>query len=347
VFSTLFGGNERERSRSITVDASGASIVSGSTQSKTFPTPGGFQTQPGGASYDRDAFLIILNSTGTGLTYGTYLGGQDPDFIYSNTVDATGVITVAGYTASSDYPTTSCSAQPVHAGGLDGFVTILDPSLPPASQLLYSTFLGGADDDEALDVEPGEPGTFLVCGYAVSADFPVTAGAYDTTQGGNFDAMVLSLDPTPYCPTPPVGYCTAGFSASGCQAIISAVGTASATAASGFDLLAASVEGAKDGMFFYGTNGRQAKPWGNGTSFNCVVPPVKRGGLLTGTGTLGACDGAFAQDLNARWCPSCPKPTHNPGFGVTVQAQLWYRDPFSTDNQTTSFSNAVEFLVGP
>jgi len=139
-------------------------------------------------------------------------------------------------------------------------------------------------------------------------------------------------------------YCTAGTSASGCQAQISSSGSASATAPSGFLLSAAGVEGAKDGLFFFGTGGRQANSWGNGTSFQCVVPPVSRAGLLVSSGTPGACDGAFAQDLNARWTA---RPAQNPGPGAVVQAQLWYRDPQSTSNQTTSLSNALEFSVGP
>ena len=147
--------------------------------------------------------------------------------------------------------------------------------------------------------------------------------------------------------TGPVSYCTAGTSASGCQALISASGTPSATAVSGFTLDAAGGEGAKDGLFFFGTNGRQANPWGSGTSLQCVVPPVSRAGILSGSGTSNACDGSFSQDLNALWCPSCSKPAKNPGAGATVQAQLWYRDPLNTSNQTTSLSDAVELVVGP
>ena len=142
-------------------------------------------------------------------------------------------------------------------------------------------------------------------------------------------------------------YCTPGTSASGCQASIGASGVASATAGSGFDLSAGGVEGQKDGLFFFGTQGRQANPWGNGTSYQCVVPPVVRTGLLTGTGTAGVCDGALGLDLNALWCPSCPAPQKSPGAGAVCQAQLWYRDPASTSNQSTSFSDAIEFFVGP
>ena len=53
------------------------------------------------------------------------------------------------------------------------------------------------------------------------------------------------------------------------------------------------------------------------------------------------------QDLNALWCPTCPNPAKNPGAGAVVQAQLWYRDPLSSSNQTTSLSGAIEFLVEP
>jgi hypothetical protein len=69
--------------------------------------------------------------------------------------------------------------------------------------------------------------------------------------------------------------------------------------------------------------------------------------LLTGSGTAGLCDGALSQDLNALWCPSCPRPLKNPGAGALVQAQLWYRDPQNPSNQTTSLSSALEFLVSP
>jgi len=144
-----------------------------------------------------------------------------------------------------------------------------------------------------------------------------------------------------------VSYCTAGTSASGCQATLAATGTPSATASSGFVVSAGGVEGSKDGLFFFGVNGRQANSWGNGTSFQCVVPPVSRAGLLASSGTNGSCDGSFAQDLNALWCATCPKPSKNPGSGTTAQIQLWHRDPMNTSNQTTGLSDALEFLVCP
>jgi hypothetical protein len=160
---------------------------------------------------------------------------------------------------------------------------------------------------------------------AISGDTAVVGAPFDDQAGepnfGSAYAFRLLEGPA--------SYCTAGTSASGCQALLSASGTPSSSAASGFSLLAGSVEGQKDGLFFFGTNGQQANPWGNGTSYQCIVPPVVRTPVMAGSGTPGACDGSFALDLNALWCPSCPKPAKNPGTGAVVQAQLWYRDPAS------------------
>ena len=163
-----------------------------------------------------------------------------------------------------------------------------------------------------------------------------------TPSAGFGSANGIQLVGPSSCVTLSEAYCTPGTSASGCRALLSTAGTASATSPSGFVLSASNVEGGKDGLFFFGISGRQQKSWGGGTSFQCVVPPVKRAGLLTGSGAIGACDGSFGEDLNALWAAT---PAKNPGAGALVQAQLWYRDPLSVSNKTTSLSNAVEFTV--
>ena len=150
------------------------------------------------------------------------------------------------------------------------------------------------------------------------------------------------------CLSNPVNYCTAGTSASGCQPSLSSTGVASPTAGSGFVVTGSAMEGLKDGTFFFGQNGQQANPWGNGSSFQCVAPPVHRGGQLLGNGTNGVCNQVLSQDLNARWCTAgCPKPNHAPTPGVKLQVQLWYRDPNNTSNQTTSLTDALEVDVCP
>jgi len=140
-------------------------------------------------------------------------------------------------------------------------------------------------------------------------------------------------------------YCTAGTSAAGCQALLSSAGTPSISSPSGFTVTATGVEGQKDALYFYGFNGQQANSWGSGTSYQCVVPPVLRVGLMTGSGTVGACDGSFATDFNAFWASAVPGKV--PAVGQSVSLQLWYRDPLNTSNQTTSLSDALSFQACP
>jgi hypothetical protein len=145
--------------------------------------------------------------------------------------------------------------------------------------------------------------------------------------------------------TPDVtSYCTAGTSALGCQALLSASGTPSASALSGFVVTATGIEGQTPGLYFFGTSGKTAVPWGTSSSFKCVPSPAKRGALTWSSGTPGVCDGELDYDLNAHWTQ---KPVQNPGPGALVQAQLWYRDAQSTSNQKTAFSDALEFTVCP
>ena len=241
-----------------------------------------------------------------------------------------------------------------------------------------SAIVGIVDPVTLLPIEPGDiltpplvagtPPTIFIAaenlglftmrsaGMADDLDgLDITKPMQDCNGNGVEDAVDIIVGPDTDCNgnlipdscESPVTYCTAGTSASGCTALIGSIGTASATAGSGFVVTASGVEGNKTGIFFYAQNGRQANPWGNGTSFQCVVPPVKRGGLQSGGGTIGLCDGAFSQDLNARWCPTCPRPAHAPIPGVPLQVQLWYRDPANTSNQTTSLSDALEVIPCP
>lgn len=187
-------------------------------------------------------------------------------------------------------------------------------------------------------------GSLLAWGWNSSGqcNLPATPpGGFVQVIGGNEFRLARSRDP--------IGaiYCTAGTSSSGCQASISVAGSPSASSHTGCDLRAFGVQGGVSGLFLYGTNGKQAKPWGNGTSYRCVVPPVKRAtraGFMTGIGTSGSCDDYYETDLHELWTKD---PAKNPGGGQAVQAQLWYRDPMNTSYRKTAFSDAVEFFVVP
>ena len=182
-------------------------------------------------------------------------------------------------------------------------------------------------------------------GTRIELAFPVGAGPGDVlvlngfgrlSNAFPFDAVGCEL---------PVSYCTAGTTASGCTAQMAWTGSPSASNPADFLVLATGAEGQKGGLFYFGTSGRQASPWGNGTSLQCVVPPVARTPLQTSSGNPGQCDGTFLYDLNTHW--SVLKPQTNPGPGATVQVQTWFRDPGNTSSQTTSLSDALELTVCP
>jgi hypothetical protein len=186
-------------------------------------------------------------------------------------------------------------------------------------------------------------------GTLITLAFPLGAGPGDVLvrRAGltGFDSLSNAFPFASKGCKVPENYCTAGTTASGCNAKISSTGTPSASSPTGFLLTCTGVEGNKKGLFFFGVNGRQANPWGSGTSFQCVVPPVKRTPLQSGAGSNGACNGFFSYDLNFHW--NVFKPQTQPGAGAVVQNQTWFRDPLNTSNQTTSLSDALELQVCP
>ncbi len=201
----------------------------------------------------------------------------------------------------------------------------------------------GTSWTEAARLAPSDPTFAFYFGQGVSVDgdsVVVGSAALDSTMNFKLGAAYVFKE---CCPS--LTYCAPGASTSGCQVSLGAAGRASATTPSGFALQAEHAPGRAVGLFLYGTGGRQAEPWGPGSSQLCVAPPRWRTALIAGGGTEASCNGWFAWDLNAQWCAGCPDADKNPGPGTLVQAQLWYQDP--ADPGVSGLSNAIEFLVGP
>ena len=187
-YSTFLGGWRGDAGRSIAVDSSGCAYVTGETRSidySNFPTTtGAFDTTFNGGEYD--AFVSKLNPSGSSLEYSTLLGGVESDFGTSIALDSSGCSYVAGYTWSSDFPTTLGAFDTTYNGGnYDAFVAKLNPS---GSALRYSTFLGGSDWDCVFDIQVDSSGYACVTGKTTSNDFPATSGAFDTSYNGFNDA---------------------------------------------------------------------------------------------------------------------------------------------------------------
>jgi hypothetical protein len=123
-------------------------------------------------------------------------------------------------------------------------------------------------------------------------------------------------------------------------------GTPSASATSGFTIGAANVEGQRNGLIFYGINGRESLPWATGsTSFLCVKVPTQRTFVHSSGGILGQCNGQLAVDWSA-FVATYPGALGTPfSAGAVVDAQAWFRDPPAPKH--SSMSDGLEFIVCP
>lgn len=189
LFSTYLSGGDWDLAQGLAVDGSGNIYVAGETASRNFPVRNAYQDHYGGGDYD--AFITKFSPAGE-IVYSTYLGGTGADRGRGLGLDAAGNIYLAGFTDSKDFPRqTPIQAQ--YGGSYhDAFVAKLNPA---GSALVYSTYLGGTGDDEALGLAVDPQGNAYVTGWTGSADFPHQA-AYQAQHGGGIhDAFVTKLNP--------------------------------------------------------------------------------------------------------------------------------------------------------
>jgi hypothetical protein len=171
----------------LAVDSSGNAYVGGMTGAANFPTTfGTVQTSYAGSG---DAFVSKLNLAGSDLIYSTYLGGSGNDYADAMSVDASGNAYITGQTNSTDFPVTANAFQAHLRGTVNAFVSKLNVD---GSALVYSTYLGGSDWDFAAGIAVDANNNAYVTGGTRSADFPVTAGALQTTFGGGLWDVFVS-----------------------------------------------------------------------------------------------------------------------------------------------------------
>ena len=148
-------------------------------------------------SYDRKRTVNIDPQ----LLYSTYLGGNNSDFGFGIAVDSAGDAYVTGQTTSTNFPVTAGAFQSTLAGSSgNAFVAKLNPAASGAASLLYSTYLGGNNNDVGQGIAVDSAGDAYVTGYTGSSNFPVTASAYQSTLAGSQNVFVSVLSP----PTPTV-----------------------------------------------------------------------------------------------------------------------------------------------
>jgi hypothetical protein len=199
LFATYLGGNARDAASGVAVGGDGSAFVTGLTESPDFPktTPAAQENYGGGPS---DAFVAKLSPAGDAISYATYLGGAETDAARGITVGSSGEAMVTGSTNSVAFPAVNpLQATPPRPDDVDAFVTKVSPA---GNSFVYSTRLGGSNDDHGLDIATDLGGNAYVTGDTRSPGFPTArplqAGAGGTASGvgGSFaDAFVSKLDP--------------------------------------------------------------------------------------------------------------------------------------------------------
>jgi hypothetical protein len=232
LYSTYLGGSAFDYGTGIAVDSSGDAYVTGQTLSNNFPvTVGAFQTVNATTSGSYNAFVTKLNSAGTALLYSTYLGGSvgnghTQNFGPGIAVDSSGDAYVTGQTHSNNFPVTVGAFQTVNNAGVLGtaFVTKLNPT---GTALLYSTYLGGSGNnggdagDSGVGIAVDSSDNAYVIGSTASQNFPVTAGAYQTTQQQyGTTAFIAKLNLGSGIPSPTVTVTPSSSSITAAQALM-------------------------------------------------------------------------------------------------------------------------------
>jgi hypothetical protein len=187
LYSRYIGGTNLEYGRGIAIDSSENAYIVGNTYSSDFPTLNAFQSSVKG--YGGNAFVCKINYS-EDFIYSTYLGGEWDEHGQEIAVDDSGSCYVTGYTHSSKFPVKN-AYQEKYGGRCDGFVCKFNAD---GSDLIYSTFLGGTDSDNALGIVVDKLGSAYIAGRTSSHDFPVKNAFQNTFKGGN-DVFVCKLNP--------------------------------------------------------------------------------------------------------------------------------------------------------
>lgn len=217
-WSSFLGGLNDELPHSLICNEQDEVIVYGTTSSLNFPTTsgafdtvfnGGSAFAPVGVGTDyvngSDIILTRFNVTGSALMASTFLGGSGNDGVNTSSIlkfnyadefrgevdiDDDGNIFLASTTFSLNFPIVN-GFQNVLSGTMDACVVKMNSDF---SDIIWSTYIGGSNDDTGNSVAFSSTGEVYVCGGTRSTDFPVTfAVLHSTNQGGTADGWIARI----------------------------------------------------------------------------------------------------------------------------------------------------------
>lgn len=192
LYNTYFGGLSFENVEDMALGSDGSVRLVGQTISSNFPTtanalaktcPSGIDASNTEQCTNYEAFYTSISPSLNQVLYSTYIGGDWKETAVAVGLDGAGAAYVAGWTEGNDWPMVnqlqnhaSRICYDIYANPrfcIDSFVVKFNPS----GAVDYSTYLGGADEDDfiyEIVVEAG--GSATVVGSTLAATFPTTPG---------------------------------------------------------------------------------------------------------------------------------------------------------------------------
>ena len=218
-FATYLGGNAPTRITAIAPDHLGNTYVTGTTDALDYPaTPGAYLTT---IRTPATAFVTKLNNGGRSMLFSTFLGAGTPSAIAT---DRLGNAVIAG-TVNGAWPVTGDAFQATRRGGADLFFTRL---LSNGTLLDYSTYIGGAGNDQALDLALDSTGNAYIAGVTYSSSFPGTTEALGE-EGIGFVLKIAGANPAWTLPMRGNGLTTVNSVRLGSGGTVIATGTTNST----------------------------------------------------------------------------------------------------------------------
>ncbi|MHA2250915.1 MAG: SBBP repeat-containing protein [Candidatus Kariarchaeaceae archaeon] len=175
--------SDTEESLSIALDQSNNVLITGYTASYDFPVV----NSKWGYNGNKDIFIAKYSSIDFTLLFSTFIGGLHNDIAEDIVVDPNNNIYLTGSTSSYDFPRVNSFYSNL-SGSVDAFINKLSPD----GEILFSSYLGGSNQDQAKALVIDEDKNIYITGSTNSEDYP-TVSAYDTSYNGGTDVFVTKI----------------------------------------------------------------------------------------------------------------------------------------------------------